>query len=156
MHPPFLLQTKRMWRPTALTPRFVLRRDTPPLPAADEANVETHGFDPALCNNHLNPACSPLWLNAIVGACGRRGNRAFCVQMHMHMYMCYSFSTCAAATAGVQQLRQQGSKHASALCPLSSLLPLRTHLLRWFTAPVCFNHSIMQHSISCRPRRAHV
>ena len=37
-----------------------------PLPA-DEANVETHGFDPALCNNHLNPACSPLWLNAIVG-----------------------------------------------------------------------------------------
>ena len=31
--------------------------------------METHGFDPALCNNHLNPACSPLWLNAIVGAC---------------------------------------------------------------------------------------
>jgi beta-galactosidase len=34
----------------------------------DEANVETHGFDPALQANHLNPACSPLWLNAIVGA----------------------------------------------------------------------------------------
>lgn len=33
----------------------------------DEANVETHGFDPALCNNHLNPVCSPLWLNAILG-----------------------------------------------------------------------------------------
>lgn len=30
--------------------------------------METHGFDPALCNNHLNPACSPVWLNAIVGA----------------------------------------------------------------------------------------
>ncbi|PRW56286.1 Beta-galactosidase isoform A [Chlorella sorokiniana] len=39
----------------------------------DEANVETHGFDPALCNNHLNPACSPLWLNAIVD----RGVRMF-------------------------------------------------------------------------------
>lgn len=36
-------------------------------PFSDEANVETHGFDPALVNNHLNPACSPLWLNAIVG-----------------------------------------------------------------------------------------
>eukprot|EP00887_Chlorella_sp_A99_P002901 scaffold6.g2901.t1 len=32
----------------------------------DEANVETHGFDPGLCANHLNPAASPLWLNAIV------------------------------------------------------------------------------------------
>jgi beta-galactosidase len=36
---------------------------------ADEANVETHGFDPALSNNHRNPACSPLWLHAIVGEC---------------------------------------------------------------------------------------
>ena len=35
----------------------------------DEANVETHGFDPGLCNNPVNPACSPLWLHAIVGAC---------------------------------------------------------------------------------------
>ena len=33
----------------------------------DEANVETHGFDPALANNPLNPAASPAWLNAIVG-----------------------------------------------------------------------------------------
>ncbi|KAL4457400.1 hypothetical protein ABPG75_012265 [Micractinium tetrahymenae] len=39
----------------------------------DEANVETHGFDPALVNNHLNPACSQLWLNAIVD----RGMRMF-------------------------------------------------------------------------------
>lgn len=33
----------------------------------DEANVETHGFDPALANNPLNPAASPAWLNTIVG-----------------------------------------------------------------------------------------
>ena len=32
----------------------------------DEANVETHGFDPGLCNNESNPACSPLWLASIV------------------------------------------------------------------------------------------
>lgn len=38
-----------------------------PIVHSDEANVETHGFDPALVNNHLNPACSPLWTNAIVG-----------------------------------------------------------------------------------------
>lgn len=39
----------------------------------DEANVETHGFDPGLCNNPANPACSPLWLPAIVD----RGVRMF-------------------------------------------------------------------------------
>jgi beta-galactosidase/beta-glucuronidase len=27
----------------------------------DEANLETHGFDPALCKNYLNPANSQLW-----------------------------------------------------------------------------------------------
>lgn len=32
----------------------------------DEANVETHGFDPSLSNNPINPACSPLWLASIV------------------------------------------------------------------------------------------
>ncbi|GMH38332.1 hypothetical protein BSKO_06216 [Bryopsis sp. KO-2023] len=39
----------------------------------DEANVETHGFDPTLQNNDSNPACSPLWTNAIV----ERGVRMF-------------------------------------------------------------------------------
>lgn len=33
----------------------------------DEANVETHGFDPGLTNNQVNPACSPLWTASIVG-----------------------------------------------------------------------------------------
>lgn len=32
----------------------------------DEANVETHGFDPGLCNNEANPACSPNWFASIV------------------------------------------------------------------------------------------
>ncbi|EIE18998.1 hypothetical protein COCSUDRAFT_20201 [Coccomyxa subellipsoidea C-169] len=32
----------------------------------DEANVETHGFDPALNNNRVVPANNPLWLHAIV------------------------------------------------------------------------------------------
>lgn len=32
----------------------------------DEANVETHGFDPGLSNNSANPACSTLWHAAIV------------------------------------------------------------------------------------------
>lgn len=32
----------------------------------DEANVETHGFDPALNNNEVVPANSPEWFNAIV------------------------------------------------------------------------------------------
>lgn len=27
----------------------------------DEANLETHGFDAALCKNYLNPANSQLW-----------------------------------------------------------------------------------------------
>ena len=39
----------------------------------DEANVETHGFDPGLCNNDANPACSPLWFYSIVD----RGVRMF-------------------------------------------------------------------------------
>lgn len=32
----------------------------------DEANVETHGFDPALTNNRVVPANNPLWLHAIL------------------------------------------------------------------------------------------
>ena len=32
----------------------------------DEANIETHGFDPGLSNNPSNPACSPVWLSSIV------------------------------------------------------------------------------------------
>ena len=32
----------------------------------DEANVETHGFDPSLQNNPVNPACSALWMASIV------------------------------------------------------------------------------------------
>jgi beta-galactosidase len=39
----------------------------------DEANVETHGFDPGLRNNPVNPACSPVWLSSIVD----RGVRMF-------------------------------------------------------------------------------
>lgn len=30
--------------------------------AVDETNLETHGFDPSLVNNHLVPANSPLWM----------------------------------------------------------------------------------------------
>ena len=37
----------------------------------DEANYETHGFDPGLHNNPVVPASNPLWLNAIV----ERGTR---------------------------------------------------------------------------------
>ncbi|CAD7702984.1 unnamed protein product [Ostreobium quekettii] len=32
----------------------------------DEANVETHGFDPGFRANDFNPACSSLWFHAIV------------------------------------------------------------------------------------------
>ena len=32
----------------------------------DEANLETHGFDPGLSNNAVVPASNPTWLNAIV------------------------------------------------------------------------------------------
>ncbi len=32
----------------------------------DEANVETHGFDPGFANNDANPACRPEWLAAIM------------------------------------------------------------------------------------------
>ena len=32
----------------------------------DEANVETHGFDPALNNNRVVPAQNPIWMHAIV------------------------------------------------------------------------------------------
>ena len=39
----------------------------------DEANIETHGFDPGLRNNPSNPACSPIWLASIVD----RGARMF-------------------------------------------------------------------------------
>lgn len=39
----------------------------------DEANVETHGFDPGLHNNAVNPANSPIWFHAILD----RGIRMF-------------------------------------------------------------------------------
>lgn len=39
----------------------------------DEANVETHGFDPGLRNNAVNPANSPIWFHAIMD----RGIRMF-------------------------------------------------------------------------------
>ncbi|GAX79960.1 hypothetical protein CEUSTIGMA_g7399.t1 [Chlamydomonas eustigma] len=32
----------------------------------DEANFETHGFDPTFVNNDANPACQPEWLAAIL------------------------------------------------------------------------------------------
>ena len=32
----------------------------------DEANVETHGFDPALNNNRVVPAQNPIWMHAII------------------------------------------------------------------------------------------
>jgi len=32
----------------------------------DEANLETHGFDPGLNNNAVVPASNPTWLHAIV------------------------------------------------------------------------------------------
>lgn len=33
----------------------------------DEANHETHGFDPSLRQPELNPCASPAWLSAILG-----------------------------------------------------------------------------------------
>lgn len=39
----------------------------------DEANLETHGFDPGLQNNERNPANSPLWLPSMLD----RGVRMF-------------------------------------------------------------------------------
>ena len=32
----------------------------------DEANIETHGFDPALHNNAIVPAANPLWTHAML------------------------------------------------------------------------------------------
>ena len=32
----------------------------------NEANVETHGFDPALNNNRVVPAQNPIWMHAII------------------------------------------------------------------------------------------
>lgn len=34
--------------------------------AIDEANIETHGFDPSLVKNHLVPANSSLWLPSML------------------------------------------------------------------------------------------
>jgi beta-galactosidase len=34
--------------------------------AIDEANLETHGFDPGLRNNERNPANSALWLPSML------------------------------------------------------------------------------------------
>eukprot|EP00798_Chlamydomonas_sp_ICE-L_P031680 gene31680-6882_t len=36
----------------------------------DEANIETHGFDPNFKNNMLNPATSPMWIAAMVDRVG--------------------------------------------------------------------------------------
>jgi beta-galactosidase len=41
--------------------------------AVDEANIETHGFDPGLKNNERNPANSQLWLPCMLD----RGVRMF-------------------------------------------------------------------------------
>jgi beta-galactosidase len=32
----------------------------------DEANIETHGFDPSFANNEANPACWPEWMPAML------------------------------------------------------------------------------------------
>ena len=32
----------------------------------DEANVETHGFDPSLKDNKRNPTCSTAWIGAMI------------------------------------------------------------------------------------------
>jgi len=37
----------------------------------DEANIETHGFDPLLRNNGINPACNPEWLSCMVERAAR-------------------------------------------------------------------------------------
>ena len=52
----------------------------------DEANVETHGFDPGLTNNRINPACSPEWLAAIVD----RGVRMYERDKNFPSIMCWS------------------------------------------------------------------
>lgn len=52
----------------------------------DEANVETHGFDPGLKNNRINPACSPEWLAAIVD----RGSRMYERDKNFPSIICWS------------------------------------------------------------------
>mmetsp|Transcript_1417 Transcript_1417/g.4107 ORF Transcript_1417/g.4107 Transcript_1417/m.4107 type:complete len:1200 (-) Transcript_1417:2086-5685(-) len=41
----------------------------------DEANVETHGFDPSLKDNERNPTCSTVWLPAMVDRVVRMAER---------------------------------------------------------------------------------
>jgi Glycosyl hydrolases family 2, TIM barrel domain len=53
-------------RPPCLRPRRYELCNAHGLYVVDEANVETHGFDPGLTNNAVNPACSAAWFNAIV------------------------------------------------------------------------------------------
>lgn len=52
----------------------------------DEANVETHGFDPGLKNNQINPTCSPEWLAAIVD----RGARMYERDKNNPSIICWS------------------------------------------------------------------
>ena len=52
----------------------------------DEANVETHGFDPGLKNNRINPACSPDWTGAIVD----RGVRMYERDKNIPSILCWS------------------------------------------------------------------
>jgi beta-galactosidase/beta-glucuronidase len=45
----------------------------------DEANLETHGFDPAFANNNANPANHPAWAGAILDrGVGGRPRRCCC------------------------------------------------------------------------------
>lgn len=52
----------------------------------DEANVETHGFDPGLKNNRINPTCSSEWLASIVD----RGVRMYERDKNFPCIICWS------------------------------------------------------------------
>ena len=89
--------------------------------AIDEANVETHGFDPGLRNNERNPANSQLWIPSILdrgvrmieqnknhGCAANNDGNLFCVAMitfnvrtcstSRHAYSSASAHVCANST----------------------------------------------------------
>lgn len=48
----------------------------------DEANVETHGFEPSFSKKNAHPACWPEWHDAIVD----RGVRMVCLSITLISY----------------------------------------------------------------------
>ena len=73
----------------------------------DEANVETHGFDPALNNNRVVPANNPLWLHAIVD----RGMRMLERDKNHPSIIIWSLGNEAGYGPGKQLSSRRGAEH---------------------------------------------